>query len=341
MFYCDTACQRRHWLLHKPDCRDVETMRRAVAGVGSAAPAPAALLDNPEALAASSCGICLAGPIVDPFAIPGCDHAFCFECLKGWQQHKAKAWAMTGAGGREVTCPFCRAEFGDVESTVVEKAVLLSQRATCKTGGEGLPIAAERAELFAQALAELDTVLASSARHVPALAAKAEVLLGAGRAAEALAVLDAVLEADAAAQADDQARMALIDGIEFGQAMADPSRGADVDRLLAQAEGLAATAPLSRVGGSGPGRLFKVHLERARAFEALEDWGGATRVYVDQMLAAMDTPAVGTPPEQRAMWMGLSRCFYKTEEYDKAVSAGSAAVAMNRHFPGVHRCVRI
>ena len=337
MFYCDAACQRRHWPVHKPDCRAVEAMRRAVAGVGGAVPAPA-LLDDPEARAASSCGICLAGPIVDPFAIPGCDHAFCFECLKSWQQHKVKAWAMTGVGGREVTCPLCRTEFGDVESTVVERAVLLSQRATRRAEG-GPPAAEEREKLTAQALAELDMVLTSNSRHVPALSAKAEVLLGAGRPAEALRALDAVLAADAEAQADEASRMALIDGIEFGRAMAD-GRGADVDRLLAHAEGLAATAPLSRVGGSGPGRLFKVHLERARALEALGDWDGATRVYVDRVLSAMDSPLVGTPPEQRAMWMGLSRCFYETKDYAKAISAGSAAVEMNRHFPGVHKCVK-
>jgi len=221
-------------------------MKRVDASVGDAIP----VVLSPEAYASSQCGICLAVPIEDPFSIPSCDHSFCFECLKSWQQHATRTSDMTGSR-REATCPLCRAEFGDVESATVERAMLFNLRASKKDLS-----AEERAEFVTLALTELDKVLSSNERHIPALFLKATVLVEAGRPAEAVDIVARVLVFDEEGQADEAARMAVIDGTEYSTAVSE-GRDGDADRLLEQAEAMAVLPPSSRIGGSGPGRLFK------------------------------------------------------------------------------------
>ena len=39
--------------------------------------------------------------------------------------------------------------------------------------------------------------------------------------------------------------------------------------------------------------------------------------------------------------MGLCRCFYELGDYERAQAAGSAALEMNRHFPGAHKYIAL
>ena len=74
----------------------------------------------------------------------------------------------------------------------------------------------------------------------------------------------------------------------------------------------------------------------AEAHEAAGQWKEALDVYVG-MLKQIDDPDTAIPRQHRSMFAGASRCFYELKKYENAVAAGEAAMAMNRHFPGVHK----
>lgn len=73
------------------------------------------------------------------------------------------------------------------------------------------------------------------------------------------------------------------------------------------------------------------------------DWDVALEIYRDilRMSVGREISAIATPSEWRQVWMGLCRCYYELGEYDQAISAGTAALEMNRHFPQVHRYIAL
>jgi tetratricopeptide (TPR) repeat protein len=93
--------------------------------------------------------------------------------------------------------------------------------------------------------------------------------------------------------------------------------------------------------GSGPYRLFPIFLQLAEAHEAASQWEEASDVYKKMLIETM--PGVQQPPapQLRMIFFGLCRCFYQLKLYDKAIHAGRGALAMNRHFPGVHKLVAL
>jgi len=68
-----------------------------------------------------------------------------------------------------------------------------------------------------------------------------------------------------------------------------------------------------------------------------ENWEGAIEVYK----SIFDETQDRSPPEQRQVIMGLSRCFYEIGKYDLAIDLGESAIEMNRHFPEVHKYVAL
>ena len=86
-------------------------------------------------------------------------------------------------------------------------------------------------------------------------------------------------------------------------------------------------------------RTFDALLNQAE-FIHQEDgnWEIAIEIYKDLV---MRDPESSTPPQQRRMWMGFSRCFYELGEYNKAIHAGTAAIEMNRFFPQVYKYVAL
>ena len=75
-------------------------------------------------------------------------------------------------------------------------------------------------------------------------------------------------------------------------------------------------------------------------FQDEGNWEMAADVY-KRLLMSEETFFASAPPLQRRVFMGLCRCFYEMEEYDKAIHSGMAAIEMNRHFPQVHKYVAL
>mmetsp|Transcript_10778 Transcript_10778/g.16284 ORF Transcript_10778/g.16284 Transcript_10778/m.16284 type:complete len:628 (+) Transcript_10778:80-1963(+) len=84
-------------------------------------------------------------------------------------------------------------------------------------------------------------------------------------------------------------------------------------------------------------RDFGGQLLQAEYWQFEENWEGAFEVYK----SIFDQLPDRSPPEQRQVYMGISRCFYEMGRYDVAIEIGKGAIAMNRHFPGVHKYVAL
>jgi hypothetical protein len=79
----------------------------------------------------------------------------------------------------------------------------------------------------------------------------------------------------------------------------------------------------------------------AGAHETAEEWKEAMHLYATLYGNIYDSEPNATPPEQRKIIMGMSRCFYELGIYEHSVELGLAAVEMNRHFPGVHKYIAL
>jgi tetratricopeptide (TPR) repeat protein len=98
---------------------------------------------------------------------------------------------------------------------------------------------------------------------------------------------------------------------------------------------------MSRIG-SGPRRLFGVMIYLAEAHEAIVNWEEARAIYVTMLKETLnDDPETADAPQNRMIFTGLSRCMYQVGLYDRAIAAGEGALAMNRHFPGVHKLIAL
>jgi len=82
---------------------------------------------------------------------------------------------------------------------------------------------------------------------------------------------------------------------------------------------------------------FQGRLLQAYYWLMEKNWGGALEIYKSLFMEAVDR----SPPEQRELTMGASRCFYEMGRHDDAIKLGDSAIRMNRHFPEVHKYVAL
>jgi hypothetical protein len=90
-------------------------------------------------------------------------------------------------------------------------------------------------------------------------------------------------------------------------------------------------------------RTVEILLLQAESIHQLDgDWDIALELYKEiLMMSEGREHSIATASQWRQVWMGLCRCYYELGIYDKAISAGSAALEMNRHFPQVHRYIAL
>ena len=97
------------------------------------------------------------------------------------------------------------------------------------------------------------------------------------------------------------------------------------------------------------GWAHATQLSGSRTFEALlaqaeyihqadQDWDAALGLYNQLMKREQ---SVGSPPEWRRLYMGISRCFYEKGIYDGAIQYGTFALEMNRMFPQIHKYIAL
>ncbi len=95
---------------------------------------------------------------------------------------------------------------------------------------------------------------------------------------------------------------------------------------------------------SGRRSLDILLLQAEYLHQANRNWEQALDIYRSIMMASYeeeDHTDMATPSQWRQVYMGFSRCFFEMKLYDKCISAGTAALEMNRHFPQVHKYIAL
>ena len=84
-------------------------------------------------------------------------------------------------------------------------------------------------------------------------------------------------------------------------------------------------------------RDFEGMLLQSEYFQLENNWDGAFEIYK----SLYDQLPYRSPPDQRKVYMGISRCFYEMKRYNDAIAIGELPIEMNRHFDGVHKYVAL
>jgi tetratricopeptide (TPR) repeat protein len=305
--------------------------------------------DLPEAsgdasiAAGKDCAICL-DPIVDPYVIPSCKHSFCFGCLTRWQASiKNSLYSKNKMSNKpKLSCPACRADTQDVEESILTRARLYASRANNSFLND-----VKQRELRDMALTELQKLefskesrpvgdiitLVDVLTEIQRLATRAELLICLKEPEKAKADIERMLEMHELARANHGDFM---DMIQKQESLVSQGRITEADELGQEIQKFKDEHNTNFM----PHLVFEFYAKLGEVEEIMENWENAKEVYF-KMLSKMEDPSIGTPPQQRMMWMGLSRCAYHLGKYDKALNAGEAAIQMNRHFPNVHKYVAL
>jgi tetratricopeptide (TPR) repeat protein len=306
--------------------------------------------DLPEAsgdasiAAGKDCAICL-DPIVDPYVIPSCKHSFCFGCLTRWQASiKNSAYMNLNMSNKpKLSCPACRADTQDVEESILTRARMYASRANKMLVND-----VKQRELRDKAFTELLKLEFSKASRpvediitmfdaqteMQRLFTRAELLISLKEPEKAKADIERMLEMHELAR-DNHGDV--MDMIQKQESLVSQGRITEADELGQEIKKFKDEHNTDFM----PRHVLDIYAKLGEVEEIMERWENAKEFYF-KMLSKMDDPSIGTtPPQQRRMWMGLSRCAYHLGKYDKALNAGEAAIQMNRHFPAVHKYVAL
>jgi tetratricopeptide (TPR) repeat protein len=279
----------------------------------SAPPAPA-----PEVATVgdSSCGICLE-QLRHPISLPACGHTFCFACLRAYKELDINA-----------SCPYCRSLMPDIDVGFLDRAVMHGARAKKLTGEQRLL----QCEL---ALAEVEKVLSADPSDLRANYLRADICLIAGDANVAIEAFKSILDHNARTR---QAKDEVMRIIALADAADEAGDEAEADRLMTQAEQMQSFKTFN----DGSTELLATKLKLAAAHQAAGEWDAANVLYMAIVGGMGDNPKYGGPHLQLRLWMGMTRTFYEMAAYERAIKgSGGMAVAMNRHYPGVHKYVAL
>jgi tetratricopeptide (TPR) repeat protein len=131
---------------------------------------------------------------------------------------------------------------------------------------------------------------------------------------------------------------------QFHVANSDPNLNSGLcnahPSILSQMRGYAIS---SRLSGRQTVETLLLQAESIHQFDG--NWDAALELYKEILMMPEELEeehdSIATAPQWRQVWMGLCRCYYELGIYDKAISAGSAALEMNRHFPQVHKYIAL
>lgn len=234
----------------------------------------------------------------------------------------------------------CRSDTQDVTEMSIQRVILLETRAV-QMQEKKMGSTEEIQQLRDEAMGILDGLLMSdstgtSSHDLQAMITKAEILLHTKESRAVIEIIDNVINLDNTRHAMLDYLNMLLERVDRAGAMGLVDNEADQELTRLEEELKNGEELGSRLSGNGPARHTSIFLLKATAYEQLEEWGEATEVYFS-LLAIPDFYTASSPPQQRAVWMGLAKCFYHLGIYEKSIAATEAALEMNRHFPNVHK----
>ena len=350
-FYCNVKCQRAHWGdSHKEDCCDIADIRGQQVQVlnirddDDGKEEAKEREDNEErkALSNTCCYICLSETMVDPFTLPKCGHAFCFSCLQKWQDFTSKSqsqssfWSGNQQQQQGPTCPACRVEAPDLYKSIHETALLNVVRASNNDLTEE-----ERRKISELALTEIDKVDTGATmdpdKRTPMLFTRAEILQQLKRPEEALKALQEIEGLHQEGEKNYQEILRLVNALEIANI---EGRMDDFDAIDQEIKRIQEShCSVARLENDA---VVDLYLIMAECMGVMEDYTGAKDVYEFKVMPAMDANHDNIiPPQQRRMFMGVSRAAYYMEDYELSIRLGREAIKLNRYFPQIHKYVAL
>ena len=216
----------------------------------------------------------------------------------------------------------------DIDGGFLDRAVMHGARAAKLTGEQRLL----QCEL---ALAEVEKELSADPSDLRANYLRADICLLAGDASVAIEAFKSILDRNARAR---QAKDEVMRIIALADAADEAGDDAEADRLMTQAEQMESAKTLN----DGSTELLETKLKLAAAHQAAGEWDAANVLYMAIVGGMGDNPMYGGLRLQLRLWMGMTRTFYEMGAYERAIKgSGGMAVAMNRHYPGVHKYVAL
>ena len=237
---------------------------------------------------------------------------------------------------------------------VIDKAMLLSDKTNAQSD------ASKKANLWNLALTELDKVSETETPQtlIQYLVLKSEICQKLERYEEALQIISRVIElqteADEAIRMGDEIFSSMNRYVAQGfheeaelhnELLADIMRQGKnlIDVLLNQ---LSMTSNILVEGKMhlkmGPEDIIELYLSLAECQESLKTYQSALDSYLKLWsLEYVQSAFEKSGPSQRKLFMGLGRCYYHLGRYEKSIEIGQTAIAMNRHFPGIHEYVAL
>lgn len=348
VYYCSQKCQRSHWKEHKTDCNvAVQQIYKKFAKDDKADSS-----NNSETTEKSkndTCGICLADrkDMVNPVILKACQHAFCFPCLKKYQDYNdaIPSTSTSGVGAtaapsvqRKSTCPYCRTEMEDVKESIIAKALLYATQAAHTGKPEE-----ERLRLCQLALDQMKTLgkPACDQDIIQANIICGQIATTRGDFKDALAIHEQNCRILAKTVARKKEIDALLgEGQRLGSSNHEEEEIDEETYKKMQEIQNKILALMAEGGMAKESDLIDGRLEVVATRMKMEEWETATTMY-KELMTEFPEQSMLTPIQQRRIFMGFARCLFEMGNYDGSIALGEAAIEMNRHFPGVHKYVAL
>ena len=291
-----------------------------------------------------------------------------------WQNYTNRAQTYRGepSPSQQGRCPNCRETIPEsIVDSAIEKAAryaaagrltdkVYDHHLTTKQDqvdaveqNPGVIVMDERQEKFCQMAEEqVNQVLSSDPTHIVALITKGQIL----RHVKPHAAIDAlqqVLQMDEdSGKIQEQLNQVMKDLDEFKAEMDRTLTAEEIDnedhpmvdewaRRLDAAEKIIEESKGKRIQiNDGPFRLYFIKIMLAEAYESANDYETAEAMFKEMNKEVFqleyDVYAQMDPPTNRMMLAGAARCLFHLKDFDRSKKLAEMALAMNRHFPGIH-----
>jgi hypothetical protein len=312
-YYCSKSCQKKHWKeSHKKMCVEVDTARRAMAGIGDVSCLPSKESIN------STCAICLSDTITQPIVLSTCKHSFCFKCLRDYHT----VLMATQMSGDTFACPCCRTESPSADDVVYESAMMHAIGASQQRDKDP----GESDRLCQVALEEIQRVIDDSNNFSIRPRFLKMWIMSIAKRPEA------------------EMKEATTDLTNFGISVSQRIKECLAAGDKAQVKRITDEITAFRDNNMNP----LILMQTAKNREDTGDWAGARDAYNEILVLLHRTPHLLLQEGKLVpiSSIGLSRCYYEEGQFDKAIEEllnGIVYSPLKRHrcLSGAHKYVAL
>lgn len=287
----------------------------------------------------SQCGICLqeiSKTDSKPIVLKDCHHAFCFSCLKQWNDFQSKIDFTAGhpPQNKGPTCPMCRRAMPDISKTSMQNALNLMGQARKESDPDKCRTLCDQAqEQISQVVKETENSTNPSLRDRVQLAViQGEVALFTHDYEKAIYIFQEASNLLEHAVELNQTLTKLMEKIDGMRHSEDSNVQDECEKLLDEAAGMV------NQERSQPDQYVSMILKVGQAQRLAKKWTDAKKTYQELASRWIDD---ATPPQSREIFTSMSECAYHLGRNDIAIDLGEGAIEMNRYFPWSHKFVAL